>query len=336
MTNRRTLLGLTGAAALGAAAPAAGLSRPAFAQGAAASWPTQPVRLVVPFAAGGPTDIPARLIAEELSKILPQRVIVENRTGSGVVIGTEVVAKAPKDGHTVLYTTIAHSVLRALFPRLSFDPVADFTPVVLVGQIPMILMVNKDLPARSLPELIKLYRDNPGKYDYASSGNGGAVHLATELFLRSAGNLRVNHVPYRGSAAAMPDVLNGTVSMILDVAGGALPYIGRGELRGLAISSKERSQFAPDLPTFIESGVPGYEAYTWHMLLVPSGTPGPVVAALNAAVNRVVQQDAIKRRLAEQTMQFAADTTQQGAVRWLRAEMDKWSAIIREAGITVN
>jgi tripartite-type tricarboxylate transporter receptor subunit TctC len=332
--RRRTILGLAGASALGG--PAASLPRPAAAQGAAGNWPNQPVRLVVPFAAGGPTDVPARLIAEELSKILPQRVIVENRTGSGVVIGTEVVAKAPKDGHTVLYTTIAHSVLRSLFPRLPFDPVADFTPVVLVGQIPMILMVNKDLPAQDLPALIRLYRENPGKYDYASSGNGGAVHLASELFLRSAGNLRVNHVPYRGSSAAMPDVLNGTVSMIIDVAASALPYVQKGELRGLAISSKERSPLAPDLPTFIEGGVPGYEAYTWHMLLVPSGTPEPIAAALNAAVNRVVQQEAIKRRLTELTMQLAADTTQQGAVRWLRAEMDKWGAIIREAGITVN
>jgi tripartite-type tricarboxylate transporter receptor subunit TctC len=342
--SRRLLLTGLGAGALAATTSPIAPVRPALAQGASApaaaggglNWPSQPVRLVVPFAAGGPTDIPARLVAEELSKILPQRVVVENRTGSGVVVGTEVVAKAPKDGQTVLYTTIAHSVLRALFPRLPFDPAADFTPSVLVGQIPMILMVQKDFPARTLPELIRLYRENPGKYDYASSGNGGAVHLATELFLRSAGNLRVNHVPYRGSAAAMPDLLNGTVSMIIDVAAGALPYVQRGEMRALAISTRERAAFAPDLPTFIEGGVPDYEAYTWHMLLLPAGTPEPIVSALNAAVNRVLQQEAVRRRLAELTMQFATDTSVAGAARFLRAETEKWGTIVREAGITVN
>ncbi|MBW8268769.1 Bug family tripartite tricarboxylate transporter substrate binding protein [Caldovatus aquaticus] len=333
MLRRRQLALALG---LGASAAAAGAGRPALAQGAAANWPSQPVRLIVPFAAGGPTDIPARLIADELSKILPQRVIVENRTGSGVVVGTEVVAKAPKDGHTVLYTTIAHSVLPALFQRLPFDPVADFTPVVLVGQIPMILLVNKDVPARTLPELIRLLRENPGKYDYASSGNGGAVHLATELFLARAGGLKVNHIPYRGSSAAMPDVINGRVAMIVDVAAGALPYAQRGELRALAISTRERAPFAPDLPTFVEGGVPDYEAYTWHMMLVPAGTPQPVVQALNAAVNRVLQQEHVRRRLTEMTMQLASDTTPEGAVRWMRAEMDKWGAIIRQAGITVN
>lgn len=336
MHRRRHLVLGSAAAAFGAAAAPATLSRPAIAQGAAGNWPNQPVRLIVPFAAGGPTDVPARLIADELSKILPQRVVVENRTGSGVVIGTEAVAKAPKDGYTVLYTTIAHSVLPALFPRLSFDPVADFTPVILVGQVPMILMVNKDLPAQTLPELIRLLRENPGKYDYASSGNGGAVHLATELFLRQAGGLRVNHIPYRGSAAAMPDVLNGRVPIIVDVAASALPFVQRGELRGLAISTRERAPFAPDIPTFIEGGVPGYEAYTWHMMLVPAGTPQPVVQALNAAVNRVLQQEPIRRRLTELTMQLASDTTPEGAAQWMRSEMDKWGAIIREAGITVN
>jgi tripartite-type tricarboxylate transporter receptor subunit TctC len=335
MHRRRHLILGPAAAAIGAAGPVT-LGRPAIAQGAAGNWPNQPVRMVVPFAAGGPTDVPARLIAEELSKVLPQRVVVENRTGSGVVVGTEAVAKAPKDGHTVLYTTIAHAVLPALFPRLPFDPVVDFTPVVLVGQIPMILMVNKDFPAQTLPDLIRLCRENPGRYDYASSGNGGAVHLATELFLRQAGGLRVNHIPYRGSAAALPDVLSGRVPMIVDVAASALPYIQRGELRGLAISTRERAPFAPDLPTFIEGGVPGYEAYTWHMMLVPAGTPQPVVEALNAAVNRVLRQEAIRQRLTELTMQLASDTTPAGAVRWMQGEMEKWGAIIRQAGITVN
>jgi tripartite-type tricarboxylate transporter receptor subunit TctC len=171
-TSRRQAL-LLGGAAL--SAPVLGI-RPAAAQGA---WPNQPVRMVVPFAAGGPTDVPARLLADEMSKVLPNRIVVENRTGSGVVIGTDMVSKGPQDGSMMLYTTVAHAVLRAMFARLPFDPVADFTPVSLVGQVPVILLVNKDFPARNVQELIKLLRDNPGKYDYASSGNGGAVHLAS-------------------------------------------------------------------------------------------------------------------------------------------------------------
>jgi len=215
--HRRTLLVVTGALSIGPLA-----SAPARAQ-EVSNWPTQPLRIVVPYAPGGPTDIPARLLAEELAKVLPQRPVVENRTGAGLVVGTDVVAKAT-DGHTVLYTTISHAVLRPLFPKLPFDPVADFTPVALVGQIPMVLMVNKNLPVNGLQDLIRLYRDAPGKYDYGSSGNGGALHLASELFLRQAGGLKVTHVPYRGSAAAMPDLLNGTVSMMLGPVGLPRPH----------------------------------------------------------------------------------------------------------------
>ncbi|MEY4845238.1 MAG: hypothetical protein RL312_1519, partial [Pseudomonadota bacterium] len=267
--QRRDILGLAGAAAL------APFATPALAQ----AWPSGPGRVVVPFAAGGPTDIPARLLADEKSKFLPSRLVVENRTGSGVVIGTDLVSKAPKDGQTILYTTIAHACLRALFDRLPFDPVADFTPAAYIGQIPMIMLVNKDLPARNLPELIDLLKKNPGKYDYASSGNGGAVHLASELFLHMAGGLKVNHIPFRGSSAAMPEVLSGRIPIMLDVAAAALPYMQRGELRALAISTKNRMPYARDLPTFVEGGVAGYEAYTWHMAMVPAGTPAATVHA---------------------------------------------------------
>ncbi len=303
---------------------------------AQAPWPNQPVRLIVPFAAGGPTDVPARMIADRMSEALPQRVIVENRTGSGVVIGTDLVAKAPKDGNTILYSTIAHAVLRALFPRLPFDPVADFTPVALVGQIPMILLVHPSLNVSNVQELIALLRANPGRYDYASSGNGGAVHLATELLWHMAGGLRVNHIPFRGSAAAMPEVLSGRIPMIMDVAAGALPYMQRGELRAIGISSTRRSPVAPELPTFIEQGIAGYEAYTWHMMFVPSGTPAPVVTAINAAANQAVRQPELQRRLTELTMTVVADSTPESAARFLAAEIAKWEPIIRGAGIRAD
>lgn len=314
------------------------LSVPALAQ--SGEWPSAPVRFIVPFAAGGPTDIPARMIAEEMSKALPNRIVVENRTGSGIIIGTDLVAKAPKDGLTVLYTTVGHAVVRALFSRVPFDPIADFTPVALVGQIPMIMMVNNNFPARTLPELITLVRANPGRFDYASSGNGGAVHLASELFLHmagdSAGPLRMNHIAFRGSSAAMPDVLAGRIPMMLDVAAATIPYINRGELRPLAISTRARSPLVPNVPTFIEQGVADYEAYTWHMVLVPSGTPAPVVRAINAAVNRAVALEAVRNRLTELTMQVVIDSTPESANTFLRAEIAKWEPIIRAAGIKVE
>jgi tripartite-type tricarboxylate transporter receptor subunit TctC len=320
---RRRSLGLV------ALAPFAAQAQPA------ADWPSQPVRMVVPFAAGGPTDIPARLIAEEMSRALPNRIVVENRTGSGIIVGTDIVAKAPRDGLTVLYTTIGHAVARALFDRVPFDPVADFTPVALVGQIPMIMMVNNAFPARTLREFIEVVRANPGRFDYASSGNGGAVHLASELFLHMAG-LRMNHIAFRGSSAAMPDVLAGRIPMILDVAAGAIPFVQRGELRPLAISTRTRSPLAPNVPTFIEQGVEGYEAYTWHMVLVPNGTPAPVVRAINAAVNRALAVDAVRNRLADLTMQVVPDSTPDSAAAFLRAEMAKWEPIIRTAGIRAD
>lgn len=322
--NRRTLLQI---AATATASPLA----PALAQ--APAWPTQPVRLVVPFAAGGPTDVPARMIADRMSDALPQRVIVENRTGSGVVVGTDLVAKAPKDGNTLLYTTIAHSVLRAMFPRLPFDPIADFTPVALVGQVPLIMLVHPSLGVSNAQELMALLRANPGRYDYASSGNGGAVHLATELLWHQAGGLRVNHIPFRGSSAAMPEVLSGRIPMIMDVAAGALPFIARGELRPIGISSLQRSPAAPDVPTFDEQGIRGFEAYTWHMVMAPSGTPAPVIQAVNAAVNRAVAQDAVRARLTEMTVNVIADSTPASAAAFLAAEIAKWEPIVRAANI---
>jgi tripartite-type tricarboxylate transporter receptor subunit TctC len=321
--NRRHVLSL---AAAGALAPVA-------ARAQAAAWPSAPARMVVPFAAGGPTDIPARLLADEMSKALPHRIVVENRTGSGVVIGTDLVAKAPKDGQTILYTTVGHAYLPGLFERLPFDPVADFTPAAFIGQIPQILLVNKDFPARTLPELIALLRANPGKYDYASSGNGGAVHLGTELFLFMAGRLQVNHISFRGSSAAMPEVLSGRIPMIFDVAASALPYIQRGDLRPLAISTRTRMPYAPDIPTFIEGGVADFECYTWHMAMTPSGTPMPVVNAINAAFNRALALPAVQERLSQMTMNVTTDSTPQSAARFLAAEMAKWTPVIRAAGI---
>lgn len=328
--HRRTLLRLPALAPL--AAPALW---PAAARAQAAAWPSQPIRLLVPFSAGGPTDLPARLVADELSKSLGQRVVVENRTGSGVIVASDAVAKAPKDGHTLLYTTVGHSVARALFPHLPFDPVADFQPVAHIGRIHNVVMVNKAVPAQSLPELLKLFRDNPGKYDYASNGNGGSIHLATELLLAMAGGLEVNHVAYRGSTAAMPDLLSGNVSMMVDVISSGMPFIERGEMRGLAITARERSPLYPDLPTVAET-VPGYESFTWHMVLAPAGTPAETVATLNRAINAVMAQQGVQQTLRKQAMDIVSDSTPQSSAAFLRAEIEKWEALIARAGIKAS
>lgn len=296
-------------------------------------WPAAPVRLVVPVAAGGPTDVPARIVADEMSRHLPQRIVVENRTGGGIVVGTEMVARAPRDGQTLLYGTIAHAVARAMFDRLPFDPVADFQPVALIGRIPMILLVNNDLPVRSLTELIALLRANPGRYDYASAGNGSSVHLASELFARTAGGLQMNHVPFRGTAAAVPDLLAGRIHLVVDVATTGLPLAQRGALRPLAVSSLTRNPAAPEIPTFAEAGLPGYEVNTWHMVMAPAGTPRPVIDAVNAAVNQAIATPAIAQRLRDLTMEVTAGGTPEQASAFLAAEIAKWEPIIRAAGI---
>ena len=321
--HRRSLLGLAGAA----------LATPLLAQPA---WPSETVRLIVPFGPGGATDIPARLFADELSKFLPQRVVVENRSGAGVTVGAEVVARAPKDGHTLLYNTMAHSVMRAMFPRLAFDPVADFAPVALLGVIPMVLLANKDLPARTLPEMLALIRDNPGRYSYGSGGNGSATHLITELLLKRAGGLRAEHVPYRGAAPAMLDLLAGRIALFLDVANTGIGFHQRGEARALAVSSAERMAQAPDIPTFAEGGVTGADSYTWHMVLAPAGTPAPVVQAANAAFNRVLALPHVQSKLSELAIQLRPGSTPEGSAQWLREEVAKWTAVIRDAGIRVE
>jgi tripartite-type tricarboxylate transporter receptor subunit TctC len=301
----------------------------------AQSWPAGPVRLVVPFAAGGPTDIPARLFAERMGEFLPNRIVVENRTGAGVVVGTDVVAKAPRDGLTLLYTTVAHASLRPLFPRLPFDPAADLVPVALVGVIPMIVTVNRDFPARTLQELQARMRATRGGIDYASSGNGGALHLATELMLRRM-DVRANHIPYRGTAAAMPDVLNGSVPLIVDVATSALPFVQRGETRALAVMDDRRLPQLPDVPTTAEAGFAGLTAYTWHMVMAPAGTPPEAVAAANAAFNRAAALPAVQQRLGDLAMRIVADSTPDSAAAWLRAEKEKWEGLIRQANIRVD
>ncbi len=300
---------------------------------AQAEWPSQPVRMVIPFAAGGATDLGARLLSDELSKILPQPVVPENRTGAAALVGAQVVAQAPKDGHSLLYAAHAHILLRALYPRSGVDPITSFAPISVVAVVPLVVLVNKDLPVRNLREFLDLLRANPGKYDYGSSGIGGTIQLASELMLKRAGGLRMNHIPYRGSGQGMPDLLAGRITMFLEPSATALPLIQRGDVRGLAITSTRRSPLAPEIPTLAEQGVQEAESTTWHVVLTTAGTPMPTQRSIAAAINRVVTQPQYRRKLIEWGAEPQGETTPETALAFLNAEMAKWEPVIREAGI---
>lgn len=321
MIARRSLLaGLAG----GAFAPAA-LAQPV-------AWPDRPVRLVVPYAAGGPTDAVARILAERLSAALPQRVVVDNRAGAGAQIGTEYVARAPKDGSTLLFTTVVHAVHRALNgSRLSFDPAADFTPVALVGVVPQVILVPPSSPIRDVPGLIEFLRS--GQHAYGSSGTGGSSHLGVEL-LKSMAGVPVDHIPYRGTAPAITDLLAGRIALVMDsVATGAAQVRG-GALRGIATTGPRRSAALPELPTVAET-LPGFEATTWNAVLAPAGTPAPVVTAISAAIWAAVGAEGVEARLTSLGVEppAANERNPAAAGRFIAAETAKWERLIRDAGI---
>jgi len=319
---------LLGAAALALGAGIAAL--PAVAQ----DFPTRSVRVIVPFAAGGPTDVVARVLADQLSQTMGQRFVVENRTGAGVVVGADAVAKSAADGHTLLYTTVAHVVTPVMFRTLPFDPVRDFAPVALVGQVPLVLVVNPQrTQARSLREFLDWMKANPGRADFGTAGNGSATHMGAALFVAMAG-VNANHVPYRGTAQASNDLIAGQITFITEVAATAFGSMRAGTLRGLAISSKTRHPQMPDLPAFDEAGVPGYEAYTWHMIYAPAGTQAPVIARLNREVNAALQLPAIRTRLDQAGVTIVSDSTPQSAAAFAAAEAAKWAPILRAAGVT--
>jgi tripartite-type tricarboxylate transporter receptor subunit TctC len=278
---------------------------------------------VVPFAAGGQTDIAARILAEHLSRTLPHRVVVENRTGAGVVVGTELVARAAPDGHTLLYSTIAHAVLAPLVPRLPFDPVEDFVPLAHIGAVPNVIVVARDVPAATLAELTALLRTRPGDFDAAFSGIGSATHLALALFASMA-EVRFTMVPYRGSGAIYPDLAAGRVHFAAPV---GLSLARDPALRALAVTTTRRARTLPDVPTVAEAGLPGYEAYSWHMLLAPRGLAAPLAVRINAVVNAALADPLVARRMVEAEMDLDPGTPAEAAAL-LRREAAKWAAIL--------
>ncbi|MDQ1079435.1 tripartite tricarboxylate transporter substrate binding protein [Pseudoroseomonas cervicalis] len=309
--------------------------RPAAAGAQAAAYPDRPVRLVLPFAAGGPTDTLGRVFAEQLGRQLGGRVVVENRTGAGSTIGADAVAKAPKDGYTLLFNNLSHSINPFLYPRLPYDTAGDFVPVATLMEGPVILLVGADSPFRSLQDLIAAVRARPDHYDYGSAGNGSAAHVSTVQIL-SLTKTRMNHVVYRGVAPAMADLLAGSIALVNDTSTTALGSIRGGMVRPLAVTSVARVPFLPELPTVRESGIPelaNFSMSTWNMLLAPAGTPQPIVARLHAESRRALADPAFVARLAELGNVPMAPTDLAGARGFLLAEMERWRGVLSEAGV---
>ncbi|MEO8741181.1 MAG: tripartite tricarboxylate transporter substrate binding protein [Casimicrobiaceae bacterium] len=307
-----------------------------FAAGAfAQAYPTHSIRLVVPFPAGGTTDILARAVAQKLSESLGQTVIVDNRPGAGGNIGSDIVAKSAPDGYTLLMGTVGtHAINPGLYTKMPYDHVKDFAPVVLVAGVPNVLVANPAFPVNSVAELIALAKSKPGTINFASSGNGTSIHLSGELFKTMAG-VDMTHVPYKGSSPALADLMGGQVQIMFDNLPSALPQIKGGKLRAIAVTSLKRAPALPDVPTISESGLPGFEASSWFGVLAPAGTPAPIVAKINADVNKWLQSPEARDQLLAQGANAAGGTPEQFA-QHIRAETEKWAKVVKASGAKVD
>jgi tripartite-type tricarboxylate transporter receptor subunit TctC len=313
MSMRRLLLL---AAALAAAAP------PAWAQ----VFPERPVRIVVPYAAGGATDVAARVLAEALTAALPQPVVVENRSGAASMVGTEAVARAPADGHTLLLNNTAHAALRVVVPNANLDPHRALVPVTVFSEMPMVMLVANNVPARDGREFLAMVRAEPGRFDYGSTGGGGTLGMAALLLTTTAG-LRMNEIPYRGGAPATLDVAAGRIAMVFDAAVTGLQTARGGQARAFAVTGPRRSPTAPDVPTWREIGVDA-EMQLWQALLVPAATPMPVRAALHAAVARVQADPALQRRWADLGVDRALALPPAESEAYIAAEVARWERVM--------
>jgi tripartite-type tricarboxylate transporter receptor subunit TctC len=317
--------------ALASGAPLA----PALAQtaGSGASWPSKPIRLVIPFPAGGATDILGRLFAQKLGAALGQQVVVDNKPGAGGSLGADIVAKAPADGHTLLLSTSStHSIGPALNPRLPYDAFKDFTPIGYVASAPSVLVVGKDFPAQTAQELIILLKKNPGKYNFGSSGIGTYPHLSAEMFKWRAGGLFVVHIPYRGTGLVITDLVAGQIAFLMDSIVSAQPHIKDGKVRALAVTGARRSPSLPQVPTMAEVGVPNLVLSNWFGFFAPPGTPNDIVQRLNRELNALVRQSEVIERMGSFGAEPGGGTPEQFA-KLYREEHEGWKALIARAGI---
>ena len=313
---------------LAAMATVACAALPALAQ----TWPARPLKLVVPFAAGGSTDVIARLVAQKMADALAQPVVVENRPGAAGAIASDQVAKSPADGYTFLMaTTSTHAILQTANPKLPYDPVRDFTSIGLVARAPNVLVASPTLGVNSVQELVALARSKPGQLSFASSGNGTITHLVGEAFNSTAG-IKALHVPYKTGVQALADVVSGQVAYQFDSIVWTLPQVKAGKLKGLAVTGLKRSPLAPELPTVAESGLPGFDGVTWFGFTVPAATPRDVVARLNAELNRALQSSDIQDKFAAQGAEPAPGKPED-MDRLIRDDAARWAKVVRDAGV---
>ena len=299
--------------------------------GHAASYPTRPVRVIVPYAAGGSSDAIARMVSARLSERLGQQFVVDNRAGGGTLIGTDIAAAAPPDGHTLLVATPPLVVNPTLYPKVNYAVERDFAAVTNMAGSSNLLVVHPSLPAQSVKELVALVRTQPRHYTYGSSGVGGASHLAMALFEYLA-RVEMVHVPYKGGAVAVTDLLGGRLQLAMANLTTALPHLKTGRLRGLAIGTAQRSALLPDMPTVSEAGVPGYEANNWNGIVVPRATPPAIVDQLNRAIVAALREPETSARIAAAGLDVIGDSVPDFA-RYLRSEADKWGRLVKTAGI---
>jgi tripartite-type tricarboxylate transporter receptor subunit TctC len=303
----------------------------AFAQG----YPNHAIKLVVPFPAAGTTDILARAAAQKLTEALGQSVVVDNRPGAGGNIGSDLVAKSPPDGYTLLMGTVGtHAINPSLYSKMPYDHVKDFVPIVLVAGVPNVLVVNPALPVNSVADLIKLAKEKPGSINFASSGSGTSIHLSGELFKTMAG-VDMTHVPYKGSAPALTDLMGGQVQIMFDNLPSSLQQIKAGKLRAIAVTSLTRAPALPNVPTISESGLPGFEASSWFGVLAPAGTPAPVVARINTEINKWLQSADAREKLLAQGAEAAGGSPEQFAA-FIRSETEKWAKVVKASGAKVD
>jgi tripartite-type tricarboxylate transporter receptor subunit TctC len=329
MDKHRRLLAVSAAASVVAFALADAKAEDAY--------PAKPIRMVVSFAAGGPTDTVARIMGAKMGDLLAQQFVVENRTGAGGNLGADVVAKAPSDGYTLLMATVStHAINPGLYPKIPYDPIADFAPIAQVGVTPTLLGVHPSVPATDVKSLVALVKQNPGKFTYGSSGVGSILHLCGEQFKAAAGGLNIVHVPYRGSAPMMSDLVGGQISMAFDATPTALPQAQSGAIRAIGAGMAARMRAMPQLPTLQEQGLKGFECYTWNAIMAPAGTPQPIVEQLNAAVNKALADPAVFDRLQEAGIDPTPGSTPKQAAAFVKAELAKWAQIIKASGAHID
>ena len=294
----------------------------------AQSWPVKPIRMVIAFPPGGPTDIVSRVIAQQLSQQLGQSVVVDNKPGAGGNIAAELVAKAPADGYTIFYNTSAIVIAPALYGKVNYDTLNDFAPVALTASVPLVLVVHPQLPAKNVKEFIELARAKPGQLNYSSSGTGTITQLASAMFSFQLG-LQTQHVPYKGSAPALVDLAAGQTQFMIDTMNTVLPYVRDGRLRALGVASLKRSELLPDIPTLAET-VPGFEAAAWQGVVVPAHTSPEIIARLNQELNKALQHPDVRTKLALQGADILGGTPAQYAA-YIRSEIPRWSKAVKDS-----